>query len=294
MYIVDDLVPGAIIHRRVEVSNTTDSTAQVALYAAAATIADGSFVGAAGRTPNDLSTWTSVLPGEADLPAGGLATATVTIAVPRDAAPGERYGVVWAEVRSTPTGGGVTQVSRVGIRLYVLVGAGGPPAADFAIESLTAARSPDGLPLVRAAVQNTGGRALDLSGTLRLVAGPGGLTAGPFPVALGTTLGIGDTEPVSITLNRQLPAGPWEASITLRSGLLDRTARATIVFPAAGSAPPVLPASTRPGWLYPAVAGVLLLLGVAAGLLVGLRRRRRRPRAGDPEPVDASTSLPSR
>lgn len=63
---------------------------------------------------------------------------------------------------------------RVGIRLYVLVGAGNPPAADFAVESLTAARSADGLPVVRAAVRNTGGRALDLSGTLRLVAGPTG------------------------------------------------------------------------------------------------------------------------
>jgi hypothetical protein len=36
--------------------------------------------------------------------------------------------------------------------------------------------------------RTTGGRALDISGTLTLTAGHGGLQAGPFPVTLGTTL----------------------------------------------------------------------------------------------------------
>ena len=167
-------------------------------------------------------------------------TATVTITVPRDAAPGEQYGVVWAEARSAPiAGGGVTQVSRVGIRLYLSVGPGGPPAADFTIDSLTAKRSPDGRPTVLASVHNTGGRALDMNGTLRLSAGPGGLSAGPFPATLGTTLAIGDTEPVTIALDKRLPAGPWDARITLRSGLLERSARATITFPDTGASPPV-------------------------------------------------------
>ena len=120
----------------------------------------------------------------------------MTITVPSDAAPGEQYGVVWAEARSAPVaGGGVIQVSRVGIRLYVSVGPGGAPAADFTIDSLTANRSADGQPTVLATVHNTGGRALDMSGTLQLLAGPGGLSAGPFPATLGTTLAIGDTEP---------------------------------------------------------------------------------------------------
>jgi hypothetical protein len=293
MYIVDALRPGTVIHRRIEVSSTTDSTAYVALYAAAATIAEGSFAGAAGRTPNELSTWTSVRPGGTDLRAGGRATATVTIAVPRDAAPGERYGVVWAEVRSSVADDGLVQVSRVGIRLYVLVGAGGPPATNFVIDSLTAARSPDGRPLVLAAVHNTGGRALDLTGTLRLLAGPGGVTAGPFPVSAGTTLGIGDRQSVGITLTSQLPAGPWDARITLRSGLLDRGARATIVFPAAGSAPPVTAAGGRPGWFYPALAGVLLLGAVAVVTVLG-RRHRRRPSTGDPRSAAAAAPSASR
>lgn len=277
VYIVDHLNPGAVIHRRVEVSNTTASTAHVALYPAAASITKGSFVGASAHTPNDLTTWTSVTPGEADVPAGGTVMSTVTVTVPKDAAPGEQYGVIWAETRSAPkAGSGVVQVSRVGIRLYASIGPGGAPASGFSIDSLTAQRSSDGRPMVLADVHNTGGRALDMNGSLQLTAGPGGLSAGPFPATLGTTLAIGDTETVTIPLDKALPAGPWDASITLHSGLLDRSAKATITFPARGTADAVKTTSGRPGWLYPAIGAALalLLLGIAA-LVMRLRRRRR-------------------
>jgi hypothetical protein len=296
VYIVDHLAPGTVIHRRIEVSNNTASPAHVMLYPAAAELAKGSFLGAAGNTPNDLSTWTSVLPGASDVPAGGGVTATVTITVPPDAAPGEQYGVVWAETRSPPTAGdGVTRVSRVGIRLYLSVGPGGPPAADFTIDSTTAGRSPDGRPTVLATVHNTGGRALDMNGTLHLLAGPGGLRAGPFPATLGTTLAVGATGPVTITLDKQLPAGPWDARITLRSGLLERSALTTITFPDPGAAPVTTTMSTQPGWRYAVIAGLVLLL-VAIALLVAYKRRRtrradRRPPADKPVPDERGGSL---
>lgn len=280
LYIVDHVAPGTVIDRRIEVANTTPSSVHVVLYAAGADIANGSFLGAAGHTPNDLSTWTSVSPDASDIPAGGRTTATVTIAVPTDAAPGETYGVVWAEARSAPSvGGGVVQVNRVGIRLYLSVGPGGAPASDFTIESLTAERPTGGYPMVLATVHNTGGRALDMSGTLQLSAGPGGLSAGPFSATLGTTLAIGETESVSFALDAQIPTGPWDARITMRSGLLQRSARATITFPATGAALPVTTTSPRRGWLDVAVAALLLLLLVSvAALLVVLRKRPRRPR----------------
>jgi hypothetical protein len=278
VYIVDHLAPGSVIERRIEISNTTDSSARIVLYPAAATIERGSFLGADGHTPNDLSTWTSILPGAVDIPAGDRMTATVTITVPSDAAPGEQYGVVWAEARAAPASGdGVTQVSRVGVRLYISVGLGGEPAADFTIDSLTAERSTDGAPMVVATVHNTGGRAIDMNGTLELQDGPGGLSAGPFPAILGTTLAIGETEPVTIAMDEQVPAGPWEAVIILRSGLLERTARATITFPESGAASPVAVESTQHGWMVPAIAGaVVLMLGVGASLGVRKFRLRRR------------------
>ena len=159
--------------------------------------------------------------------------------------------------------------------------AGGSPAASFTIDSLTAERSPDGRPTVSAAVHNTGGRAIDLSGTIQLTADPGGLTAGPFPVTLGTTVGIGDTEPATVILDKSLPAGPWDAAMTLKSGLLEVSDHATINFPDTGQAAPVaavavpVPEASTPGWLIPSIVGLaVLLIGVAILLVVVLRRRR--------------------
>ena len=281
IYIVDHLAPGAIIERRVEVSNSTTTNHHVSLYAGAATIHDGTFVGAAGRISNELSRWARVTPGEIEIAAGEKLTATIAIAVPHDAAPGEQYGVVWAEAKSgAADGGGVAQVSRVGIRLYVSVGPGGPPAPDFTVESLTAARSAEGKPMVTATVRNTGGRALDLRGSLLLSDGPGGLNAGPFPADLGRTLAIGDTQTIAITLDDRLPAGPWHAEVTLTSGLTERRGEASITFPESGTAATV--AVQKPGsaprWPAPAAAVVILALG-----LVGLRHfRRARARAYAP------------
>ncbi len=286
-----------MIHRRIEVSNSTASTAHITLYPSAATIERGSFIGAAADTPNELSSWTSVDPSASDVPAGGHATATVTIDVPHDAAPGEQYGAVWAEVRSAPLSeGGIIQASRVGIRIYLSVGPGGAPAADFTIDSLTAERSPDGLPMVLATVHNTGGRALDMNGTLKLLAGPGGLSAGPFPATLGTTLAIGDTEAVTLAMDRGIPAGPWDARITLRSGLIERTARATITFPASGASPSVITSSVQPARLYVIAASliILLLAGIAA-LLISLKRRPKRVddgAIGAPTPASLGVGKP--
>jgi len=269
LYIIDRLHPGTTIHRRIEISNTTASTLHIVMYPAAAVINQGAFVGAAAHTPNELSTWTSVLPGSSDVPPGGHAIATVTIAAPRDAPNGEQYGVVWAETRSpAPAGGGITQLSRVGIRLDLSIGPGGAPASKFTIESLTGRRSSDGQPEVLASVRNTGGRALDMSGTLQLSSGPGGLSAGPFPATLGTTLAIGATEPIIIMLDRQIPDGPWHALVTLRSGLLERSARATITFPAT-------PTPHRSNHLLAGLAILLLLVGMFATVL--MRRRRNQP-----------------
>jgi hypothetical protein len=276
LYIVDQVAPATTIERHVEVSNTTSSDLTVALYAASATIDSGSFIGDAGRTANDLSSWTSVSPAAPQIPAGGTATATVTIAVPADVAAGEQYAVVWAEVRIGGVGGGVTEVNRVGVRIYLSVGSGAAGAANFTIDSLTAERSEHGNPVVVAAVHNTGGRALDMSGTLQLSAGPGGLSAGPFPAVLGVTLAIGATEPVTITLNGVVPAGPWLARIALHSGLTERSAQATITFPARGSSAPAKAIAThrRSDAANIATVAVVAAIIVAAGIAL-LRRRSK-------------------
>lgn len=278
LYIIDHLAPGTMIERRIEVTNTTTSPATIRMYAAGASIDDGTFVGDAGDSPNELSTWNAVQPDTLNLDAGGHANVTVTITVPDDAAPGERYAAVWAETRSGAASlGGVEQVHRVGIRQYLSVGPGGPPAADFTIDSLTASRSAEGAPLVLATVHNAGGRALDMAGEVELLDGPGGMRAGPFPASLGSSLAIGESGQVVIALDGQIPDGPWEAEITLRSGLLERSAQATLTFPRSGSGTPVPVGPVKDAWVFPGIATLLLVLLGGALAWAILRRHRNTP-----------------
>ena len=276
LYVIDHVAPGATITRRIEVSNTGDPLLPARLYSAGASISGGTFLGAPGHTADSLSSWTSVAPGSIDVPGHSAVGASVTIAVPGDAAPGEHYAVIWAETGGPAAGvaGGVAVVNRVGIRIYLSVGPGGAPEAAFTIDSMTAERDSTGRPVVIASVHNSGGRALDMSGTLRLGGGPAGLSAGPFPAELGTTLAPGDTEPVTFTLDERLPAGPWDAVITLRSGEVEETATATISFPTAGVSPavPAVGLLDHTGWLL-AVLAVLVLVTL---LIFWARHRARR------------------
>jgi hypothetical protein len=285
-YIVDHVPPGATIRRLIEVSNDTAQPQNVALYAAAADIGAGEFRFGDGRAANELTGWTTVTPPSVRLDAGAKGQATVTITVPADAASGERYAVAWAEVTAaSSSGGGIGEASRVGVRIYLSVGPGGEPPTDFAITSVQPGRTADGVPTVTAVVRNTGGRAVDLSGSLSLRQGPAARTAGPFAAELGTTLGIGEAEPVLVRLNRALPAGPWDAAIVLRSGTTQRSANARITFP--------LPRATA-GRLHTnaarsqkrRLAVVLGAAGVLAVLVTLVARRRMRRATTSDQPAD--------
>jgi hypothetical protein len=269
-WIVERVAPGTTVRRRVEIINSTRSTEDVAVYPAAANLGRGKFGFAPGYSRNELSGWTSVSREVLRLSPGSSAFATVTIHVPKRASSGARYAVVWASV-SAPGAGGITLVNRVGIRLYVTVGLGGAPSSNFVIGRLEAKRSETGEPLVVAQIRNSGQRALDISGTLTLSNGPGGLSAGPFPVRLGTALAPNDSEPTTVRLDKQLPRGPWRAHLQLRSGLVQRAAVATITFPR------VAPAGSGHVILVGILLGFVSAVGVALLLTrrSALLRRRR-------------------
>jgi hypothetical protein len=194
---------------------------------------------------------------------------TLTIKVPREAAPGQRYAVLWAQVSALSAPDGVLLVNRVGIRMYVSIGSGGAPPPDFEIGPLTASRSPAGQPVVTAEIHDSGGGPLAITGQLTLSDGPGGLDAGPFPASPGGVLEPGSSELVTVSLEKGLPAGPWRAYLGLTSGLLKRSAGATITFPLQAGGMP----ASHSHWLFLAV--ILLLALLAASLLALIISRRR-------------------
>lgn len=230
-YIIDYLHPGAVIHRRVAVDNMTSGVARVRVYADTATIKDGAFIGDPGQTPGELTAWTSVASPVLTLAPGASAMDMVTIRVPRDAWQGERYGVIWAQETSRvqqTTNLAVTEVSRVGVRIYLAVGPGGAPPTSFAITSVAVGRDPGGQPEVTARVRDTGERAVDLSGSLTLSGGPGGASSGPFPFQSRITLAPGQSGLMRAALSNATPAGTWHVTVTLQSGTTTRQARAVI------------------------------------------------------------------
>lgn len=272
-YVVDHLHPGTTIKRKLEVSNASKEIQRIALYPASADIVGNSFSTPPGRSTNELTSWMSLDHTSIDIPPGRTETAQVTIQVPPSASRGERYGVVWAQVSAKPDATHpVRVVNRVGLRVYLDIGPGGEPPSDFEIENLTPARAPDGRPQLLALVHNTGKRALDMRGTLALSDGPGGLRAGPFAADLGVTLLPEASAPVTVTLDRQMPDGPWRVELTLASGMVKRTATATVTFPRAGMGLSVSP-DLGPLTLFAAVGGLAALLLGAFALAV--RRRRR-------------------
>jgi hypothetical protein len=278
-YIVDFLAPGTVIHRKFQVANTSQTTQHLDLYAGAATIGGGSFKFAPDRTPNELTSWVTLDPTSRDIPPGGTAPVEATITVPKDASAGERYAVIWAQDASQPRQtGNIKMVNRVGLRIYLDVGPGGEPPSDFQIVDLAATRTAGGPAEVVADVHNTGGRALDMAGSVSLTNGPGSLSAGPFLAKLDTTLGINDTERVTVPMDGHLPAGPWTVHLTLASGLVQHDATATLTFPDAVGIGPLAKPQADSSNLTTGRLGLGVTLGVLGlvAVIAFLYRRLRR------------------
>jgi hypothetical protein len=104
---------------------------------------------------------------------------------------------------------------------------------------------------------------VDLSGTLTLSAVSGELTGGPYPAQLGTTVAPGQSEPVTFALTDQVGDGPWNATVTLRSGLNQQTFQARITFPHATGTAPAAPA-------HPAGGGLTLVTILTGAILIAL------------------------
>lgn len=288
MYVIDFLRPGAVIRRRLEISNTSNESQHVELYSAAASITDDAFTVAPERAANELTGWVSLDHPVSDLAAGQSTEVEATIEVPRDASSGERYAVIWAQVASPPDASSAERmVNRVGLRIYLDVGPGGEPASAFSIVNVAAARTADGTPEVLAHVRNTGGRALDMSGSLMLAGGPGSLSAGPFRASLGLTLGIGGSGQVTVPLDKRLPDGPWTAQLTLASGVVQHTVEARLTFPQRpGVSAPVTPAAVASGsylllvLILGAIVAAFLLALLGGGFWLLARRRGNAVPAG--------------
>ncbi|MFI6822025.1 hypothetical protein ACIBJE_13880 [Micromonospora sp. NPDC050187] len=273
-YIVDHLKPGATIHRRVEIQNSSPERQHIELYAAGATVRENVFTASDGRGGNELSSWVRTEVPGVDLPPGAKRAVRVTISVPESASRGERYAALLAQVTKPPTdGSNIGQIRRVGVRIYLDVGPGGEPPTDFRIDGLAAGQGPGEWPVVTARVHNTGQRALDMNGTLSLSRESGTARLGPFTVTTGVTILPGQAGQVSAEVTEPVSPGRWTARLVLTSGTVEREAEGTLTFPVPVEATTAEP-SGRTGLALP--VGVGAVLTVAGTLLARYLIRRRR------------------
>jgi hypothetical protein len=276
-YIIDYLPTGTVIHRRILVANDEARTARFTVYADAAYISGGEFVGYAGATRNELTNWISVQHPTVTLAAGTADMDMITIRVPPGATRGEHYGVIWvqqtATARARDRESGVVEISRVGVRLYVAVGRGGAPPTSFDITSVTGHLTDAGRPVIVAHVNNTGGRAIDVNGSASLADGPGGTSSGPFPAQRIVTLAPGQSWNITFAAPKSLPDGSWQVTVTLASGLTKATATAPIQL-TANVAPQAATSGTP--WIWLALGGLVVLV-VATGWYARQHRRRQAP-----------------
>jgi hypothetical protein len=271
-YIVDQLAPGTVIHRKFEVVNLGSAPVQLLVYPAAASIANGSFQFASGHTQNLMTTWLSLSQGTLTLAPHSNATIEATITVPGNAPSGGQYGVIWAQESSTGAGN-VLLVSRVGIRIYLTIGPGGAAPSDFTLGTPVTSRTPAGAPVVRVPVHNTGGVAVDVRGTLQLNGGPGGVSAGPFSASAVLTLAPGQSGQDTFDLSSHLPEGSWQGSFTMVSGLTTKTEKVTLDFTAA-AATITATAAHNPFPIVPVAGAIAAVIILAIAALLVTRSRR--------------------
>jgi hypothetical protein len=277
--IVDHLAPGAVIKRRVLLMNNLLERKQFQVYAGAATVGHGRFQVGEGHADNELTSWISLDRSSVTMRPGGKTPVEVTIRVPSTASTGERYAMVWLSLSSKANGsadvGGIYVVNRVGVRIYLHIGPGDEPPSEFTIGKVVPARDEQGRPTLTVEVNNTGDRALDLTGKVDLSDGPDDARAGPFTLST-TTLAPGEPGKVTAQLPDNLAGGPWKIELTLTSGRVHHGANGTITFPDAGTTgkPSTLVTSSA-AWT---TVGASLAVGLVTvtGLALAARRVRRK------------------
>ncbi len=239
MYIVDHVKPGTTIRRRVKVTNSSAHRHRIALYTTAASVLDNTFTPAAGRTPNELTSWTHLPTSSVDLAPWQVKRVPVTITVPRRASRGERYAAIFASLAATHhsrrnPATKVVEINRIGIRIYLDIGRGGEPPTHFRIDGIALHHAPGHghphgrWPYLSARVHNTGERALDMTGKLSLARVHGTTTVGPFQVQNGVTILPRHSGQVRAVLNEPLAAGRWLAHLDLSSGVVHRAVNKVI------------------------------------------------------------------
>jgi hypothetical protein len=276
--------PGSTISDYVAVLNRSTQSVAFTVYATDATGTTSSDVLTLlppGKTPTDVGAWARFAHGVAQLsviiPADRGVIEPFTLTIPRNANPGDHIGALMASVtvrRSTNTGTGVNETSRIGVPILLRVI--GPLHAALRVESVSVSYAGnfnplnDGRATVTYAVQNTGNVLLSGSQAVSV--------SGPFGAAVARLKSLpvvlpGDAVRFTETTGRLYGAGPLTAHVKLGP-------TAAPGEPALATPLSVVTASASTFAVPWAILLILIVvIGVVVGGVQGLRYRQRKLQA---------------
>ena len=287
------LNPGATLTDYVAVTNHSERPITLDVYASDAfTTEQGGFdLLAASREPIDVGAWVTFRTRTLTVPSTSRLTVPFTLAVPRNATPGDHPGGIVASLAATGTDDKGNQVAvdhRVGARMYLRVTGELQPALD--VEDLTVIHDGSWHPLSGGTV--TADLTVRNTGNVRLTGQPELTVSGPFGLARRVRAG---------ELPEILPGGRYRTRVRI-DGIppVFRLQATLAVEPAAVTGEVLDPApatvTRQVGlWALPWPQLVILLLaGAALWLAVRHRRRRQRRAAQELERAVASARAQGR
>jgi len=271
------LSPGRTTTDGLVVANHGKSPLTLTVYAADGYTTDaGQFdLLVAGARSVGVGAWTTAGTKTITLRPGTTVTVPFTVAVPKNATPGDYAGGIVTSLRQKDESEGINVDRRLGVRLTLHVSGKATPA--LAVEDVHVQHGTTADPLGRGdatvtyTLHNTGNTMVSAQQAVR-VAGPSGRFAkDAAPPAGSPDLLPGESWPVTVTVPGVVGSGRLSATVTVTPVVTDASGSTSSLSPVEGSAH---------GWAVPWVLLVVLVVVAAAVVLVvrGTRRGRARRR----------------
>lgn len=264
--------PGGTLEDTIVIANYDDAPLHLDVYAA-----DG-FTTTSGQLDvltrdaesTGIGTWVSLDQDEIVIEPGESAEVPFTVAVPRNATPGDHAGAIVTSLAVLPSEDGITVDRRLGIRIYLRVA--GDVAPLLAIEDLHVEYAGSANPF--GGGEATATYTVRNAGNARLAAGQSAILSGP--------LGWWPSAPIAVAeMPQLLPGETWEVTAPLGAVvpvfLLSADVTVTPVLPDGAQVQPVIASTTF--WAVPwAFLALVLAIAAAAVATIWITRRRTRSR----------------
>jgi hypothetical protein len=269
------LAPGRTTTDGLVVANHGKTALTLAVYAADGRTADDGQLDllVAGEKSVGVGAWTTSAKKDVTIEPGKDVTVPFTVAVPKNATPGDYVGGIVTSLRQKDEAEGINVDRRLGVRLTLHVSGTATPA--LAVEEVRVHHATTADPLGRGdatvtyTLHNTGNTVVSAQQAVR-VAGPfGWFSKGAVPATAAPDLLPGESWPVSVTVPDVVGSGRLGATVAVTPVVTDASGSTSALTPVEGSAH---------GWAVPWVLLILLVVVAVVVVLVlrGLRRGRTR------------------